>query len=131
MMTKNKDADLFVSVMDGRNPTEDDYDYKSQMIGADSIVIRSTDAIFTGKNQLHDWQPEVGIIFVVGVLAYSDETDYSLTVLGPYEPARNFTDLPSNSPMIYDIPSKSSRSEANPSVYVYRWYNWAQTDFIL
>lgn len=57
MMTKNTDADLFVSVMDGRNPTETDYDYKSQMIGADSIVIRSTDAIFTGKNQLHDWQP--------------------------------------------------------------------------
>lgn len=33
------DADLYVSVMDGRYPTETDYDYKSEMIGTDFIRI--------------------------------------------------------------------------------------------
>jgi hypothetical protein len=31
------DPDLFVSVMDGRWPNEDDYDFKSDIKGADSI----------------------------------------------------------------------------------------------
>jgi hypothetical protein len=35
------DADLYVSVMDGRYPTESDYDYMSDMIGTDRIRISS------------------------------------------------------------------------------------------
>ena len=43
----NDDADLYVSVMDGRSPTEVDYDYMSDMIGTDRIRISSKDLIFT------------------------------------------------------------------------------------
>lgn len=35
-------------------------------------------------------------MFVVGVLAYTDSIDYSLTVVGPNETSLNFTDIPSN-----------------------------------
>jgi len=37
---------LYVSVMDGRSPTQDDYDYYSDMMGADNIHISSKDPIF-------------------------------------------------------------------------------------
>jgi len=43
--TYGADFDLYVTVMDGRFPTEDDYDYKSTNLGADSILISSEDAI--------------------------------------------------------------------------------------
>lgn len=46
-MTLNGDADIYVSVMDGRYPTEEDFDYMSDMIGTDFIRISSMDAIFT------------------------------------------------------------------------------------
>lgn len=39
-------ADLYVSVMDGRYPTETDFDYKSTKIGADFIRISSKDFLF-------------------------------------------------------------------------------------
>lgn len=42
----NGDADLYVSVMDGRYPTERDFDYYSDMIGTDHVTIKSTDNIF-------------------------------------------------------------------------------------
>jgi CO dehydrogenase/acetyl-CoA synthase delta subunit len=34
------DADLYVSVMDGRDPTSEDYDFKSENAGADTIIVR-------------------------------------------------------------------------------------------
>ena len=42
--------------MDGRYPTETDYDYKSEMIGTDFIRISSTDSIFTGTDFKNNWK---------------------------------------------------------------------------
>jgi len=46
IISKGKNADLFLSVMDGRNPSETDFDYKSANLGADFIKISSTDSFF-------------------------------------------------------------------------------------
>lgn len=40
------DFDLYVSVMDGRYPTDNDYDFKSTNYGADSIFISSENPMF-------------------------------------------------------------------------------------
>ena len=38
-----QDADMFVSVIDGRFPVDTDYDFASTMLGPDNLVISSTD----------------------------------------------------------------------------------------
>ena len=38
-----QDADLFVSVIDGRFPVDSDYDFSSSMLGPDNLVISSSD----------------------------------------------------------------------------------------
>jgi hypothetical protein len=45
-----RDVDLYVSVFNGRLPTEDDFDYKSERNGPDNLVISSDDALFTSRS---------------------------------------------------------------------------------
>lgn len=115
--------------MDGRYPTENDYDYYADMMGADHIRIASSDSIFNMKGD-HSWDPEVGIMVVVGVLTRTTHTDVSLTVSGPSAPRFNFTDVATNVANIFDIPFKQSRLR-NMETYVYRWFNWGALDFTL
>jgi hypothetical protein len=63
------DADLYVSVMDGRYPTENDFDYHSDMIGTDFIRISSTDSIFAGSPSPHHWDANSGVMIVIAVIA--------------------------------------------------------------
>lgn len=65
------DFDLYVSVMDGRYPTETDFDFKSTNFGADSIVLSSTDPMFQHSNP-DSWDPSVGMVVVIGVQALQD-----------------------------------------------------------
>ena len=44
--TEESDFDLFVSVMDGRYPTDSDYDFKSTNLGADSVFLQSDHPMF-------------------------------------------------------------------------------------
>ena len=37
------DVDLYVSAIDARRPTSEDYDFKSDNLGADDIILRSSD----------------------------------------------------------------------------------------
>jgi hypothetical protein len=57
------DPDLYVSVMDGRRPTETDYDFKSTLSGADSVTIASNDTFW----QNNGWNTSAGVTVVVGV----------------------------------------------------------------
>jgi len=70
--------------MDGRYPTDSDYDYMSEMIGSDFIRISSTDSLFSAGGSAHTWDPKVGIMVVVAVFSRNDDIKYSLTVSGPY-----------------------------------------------
>ena len=47
--TGNSNPDLFVSLLDGRSPSENDYDFASTMEGADSIRIASNDTFWSER----------------------------------------------------------------------------------
>jgi hypothetical protein len=90
-----RDVDLYVSVFNGRLPTEDDFDYKSERSGSDHILISSVDALFQGKQQLFTSGPS-RILFIVGVKGNSDQTGYTLMNYGPNLPDDtyfNFSEL--------------------------------------
>ena len=49
--------------MDGRRPTETDYDFKSNLNGADTITIRSNDTFWENNG----WNTSAGVTVIVGV----------------------------------------------------------------
>jgi hypothetical protein len=124
--TLNSDADIYVSVMDGRFPTELDFDYMSDMIGTDFIRISSSDAIFKQGISNNTWDPKVGMMVVVAVLARNDNLNFSLTVIGLKTPIYNFTDIATNVPYNYNLSANISRNVSVPSTFIYRWFNWGQ-----
>ena len=69
------DPDLFVSVMDGRFPVAEDYDFRSIMDGADSVQIRSNDTFW----HLNGWNTSAGVVVVVGV-RMSEAGNYTLVL---------------------------------------------------
>lgn len=129
--TIDGDADLYVSVMDGRYPTEDDFDYYSDMIGTDFVEVSSKDHIFNQPAGENGWNDDVGVIFVIGVVSYTEFVDYSLSIKGPYPRIYNETTLVTSKPYNFDIPANSSRWEKNPEIFIYRWFNWYSNDFAL
>ena len=72
------DADLYVSVMDGRFPTETDYDFKSDLQGADSITLRANDSFW----ERNGWNHSAGVTVVVGV-KQAKKGEYSLILSSP------------------------------------------------
>ena len=64
--TSGADFDLYVSVMDGRYPTDTDFDFSSTNYGADSIFLSSNDPMFQRTNP-NSWNPAVGMVVVIGV----------------------------------------------------------------
>lgn len=59
------DPDLYLSLMDGRFPTEDDFDLASAQAGGDSIRIEKYDNSTIWRRR--GWDPRAGVIVVVGV----------------------------------------------------------------
>ena len=55
--------DLYVSLMDGRFPTAQDFDMASTLLGADTIRISSKDSLWARRG----WDTSVGVVVVVGV----------------------------------------------------------------
>ena len=81
--TLDADFDLFVSVMDGRYPTDIDLDYSSTNLGADSIFLSSDDPKFQRSNK-DSWNPAVGMVVVIGVKSLQEEeAEFSLVMNGP------------------------------------------------
>jgi len=81
------DVDLFISALDARKPSSEDYDFKSDNKGADEITIKSTDPIWHNS----DYYKEHGIVFVVGVKALTDNATFSLLLTGPKRYEVNYT----------------------------------------
>jgi len=59
------DVDLYVTVLDGRFPVSDDYDFSSTNLGPDSIVVNSNDYFFNSSG----YNKSNGVLFMVGVKA--------------------------------------------------------------
>ena len=72
------DPDLYVSVMDGRFPTETDYDFKSDLLGADSVTIRANDTFW----ERNGWNHSAGVTVVVGV-KQAKKGEYTLILSSP------------------------------------------------
>jgi hypothetical protein len=77
------DPDLFVSVMDGRYPVAEDYDFASIMRGADSVQIRSNDTFW----RLNGWNTSAGVVVVVGV-RQEEAGNYTLILTSQMTPLR-------------------------------------------
>ena len=65
--------------MDGRLPGELDYDWASTNKGPDEIHVSSKDSFFADRG----YNTQVGVIFVVGVKAITDNAVYSVNMIGP------------------------------------------------
>ena len=129
--TPGMDVDMFVSVMDGRFPTEDDYDYKSVNLGSDWVTISNNDTLMQNEND-HDWNPRVGMVVVVGVKArFNGASAYSLVLKGPNPSFYDIHTLLTNDYRQVDVPANPNRSETRPYFQVYKWYNWQHVDFKL
>lgn len=61
--TTGGDPDLFVSLLDGRQPSADDYDLVSQKKGADFLEITSNSDIWKQRG----WETKYGVVVVAGV----------------------------------------------------------------
>jgi hypothetical protein len=69
--------------LDGRSPTESDYDLASTMEGADSIRISSEDPFWRERG----WEAQAGVVVVVGV-RQADAGSYTLILTTP-DPANS------------------------------------------
>jgi hypothetical protein len=74
----NFDPDLFVSLLDGRSPTAEDYDLASTMEGADTIRISSEAPYWEERG----WPKQAGVVVVVGV-RYATAGTYTLVLTSP------------------------------------------------
>ena len=61
-----------MSAIDGRLPTSEDYDYKSEAKGADMIIISFNDSFFQRNPSGNK------ILFMIGVKALTNDTSYQL-----------------------------------------------------
>ena len=122
---------MYVSVMDGRYPTEDDYDYKSENYGSDWITISNNDTLMSNDND-HSWNPRVGMVVVVGVRArFNGASAYSLMLKGPEKSYYDMHTLFTNDYEQVELPTDASRDKHSPYLKVYKWYNWQHGDFKL
>lgn len=88
----NQDVDLFVSVIDGRYPTAEDYDFKSDFLGPDDVIIRSNDSFWQRKGYFRQF----GVLIMVGVRGNVDRANYTLMMTGPQRYEVNYTTLSSS-----------------------------------
>ena len=76
--------DLYLSLMDGREPTATDYDLASTMMGAESIRISSQMPLWAERG----WDPKAGVVVVVGVKIKTEDVPYTLLLSSNKEVAQ-------------------------------------------
>ena len=129
--TPGMDVDMYVSVMDGRFPTEEDYDYKSVNLGSDWVTISNNDTMMQNENS-HSWNPRVGMVVVVGVKAqYNGASSYSLVLRGPNPSFYDIHTLMTDDYRQVTVDADTRRNKLKPYFQVYKWYNWQHVDFKL
>jgi len=111
--------------MDGRLPTEADFDLVSNQAGADSIRIEryANSTLWARRN----WDPTVGVVVVVGVRVNEPMT-YSLVLTRPppaSSPELEMKRLFVGSQQRVDLSEQESQGYSR----VYQFYNWLHRDF--
>ena len=127
--TMDADFDLYVTVMDGRYPTETDYDFKSTNRGAD-VIFLSPDEPSLSFNNPDSWNPEVGLLVVVGVKAVSEkEAVFTLFYTGPEKYNHTVQEITSHDKVTIPVRGDNTTTKENPKHLVFKWYNWGHTNF--
>lgn len=75
---QNYDVDLYVSMVDGRNPVDFDFDISSNNVGPDNVVASANDTFFQQKG----YNTSFGVMMVVGVKALTNNANFQLIMYG-------------------------------------------------
>mmetsp|Transcript_45464 Transcript_45464/g.60325 ORF Transcript_45464/g.60325 Transcript_45464/m.60325 type:complete len:166 (+) Transcript_45464:2507-3004(+) len=127
--TLDTDFDLYVTVMDGRYPTEKDYDFKSTNKGADVVFLSPDEPILSHQSK-NSWNPKAGLLVVVGVQALSDEEGvFTLFYNGPNKFDYEIKEITAHDKLTIPVKGESNVNAANPKRMVFKWYNWGHTNF--
>ena len=121
---RSSDPDLYISLMDGRYPTIDDYDFASTMTGADSIEISSDLSIWAERG----WDPAAGIPVVVGVKIDAQDDPYTL-ILSSYAKLSKLEikRIDIGKSVDVEVPAEAAAANgarAAPVEHLFRLYNW-------
>lgn len=117
------DVDLYVSARDGRFPVTEDYDFKSDNTGPDDVFISSSDPFWSNVG----YNKTIGVIFVVGVKALTDNANFTLVMIGPNKLEVPFTALTPGVQYVRTLPGTSAPAIQN--IQYFRWFNWGFKDF--
>ena len=104
--TGKGDPDLFVSLMDGRSPTSNDYDFASTMTGADSIRIAYNDSFWAERG----WDASAGVVVVVGV-RMAEAGSYTLVRTSPATERDDFATLLVGESVLVTLPKTGDNGE--------------------
>jgi hypothetical protein len=83
-----READMYVSVFNGRLPTTEDSDLRAETNGPDYLSINSDDSFFASRPTTLIQGPS-RILVIVGVRALSANTSFTLLNWGPNIPSQN------------------------------------------
>lgn len=109
--------------MDGRDPTDTDYDLASYMYGSDSIRISSSMNIWEERG----WNTSYGVVVGIAVKKEKEDSPYRLLL----------TNLTKEPPKIQTITVGSPKrinhadSEYKPKLRVFQFYNWMHKDITI
>mmetsp|Transcript_33949 Transcript_33949/g.25032 ORF Transcript_33949/g.25032 Transcript_33949/m.25032 type:complete len:87 (+) Transcript_33949:437-697(+) len=85
-------------MLDGRKPTSSDFDFASENLGPDDVIVSPTLSSYFFDQT--NYNASKGMLFMVGVKALTDKVEYSLFLTGPKHYQLNFTDLTAGIPIV-------------------------------
>ena len=102
LSTTLRDADIYVSLFNGRLPTAEDSDLTAETNGPDYLNISSDDPYFLSRPLLLKQGPSQ-ILIIIGIRGKASNTSFTLLNWAPYlskqsEAFFSFTDLNSSKP---------------------------------
>ena len=109
-----------------------DYDFKSENKGSDSVTLTSDMPIFQHSNA-ESWDPaRAGLVVMIGIrLVTPNSASFSVSVDGPSHPSYDISTLETNLRLVTYIDPDEKRSEKKSDFRVFRWYNWEHGDFMI
>jgi len=120
------DPDLYVSLMDGRFPTEEDFDLVSNKVGADSVRIERYSNSTMWKRR--GWDPAAGVLVVVGVRV-DKPMNYTVVLTVPPTSAKSPLLTMQRIKVGQQLQVDLTAAESENYSQIYQFYNWYHRNF--
>lgn len=123
------DPNIYVSLMDGRHPTSDDFDLSSAQVGADTVRIAWNSSIW----QERGWATTDGVMVVVGVKA-TFKQQYSIVLTNPPQagsPLNTMKILTVGRSVEVELAALGDQSKNRSYSMMFMMYNYQHGDFTL